>query len=240
MVKILIADENIEQTKNFSQFLTNDKDFFVESANTGFSALNKYLEFKPNILILDSHFTDISYIEIIDRLCTIPLEKKKCNTILTINKPQDQLALKNTAKIYQIFNKPLDYNKLLETINLMKCEFKVEDLTLYELDFLLLHLNFNLKSNGTRYIESAIIQCYYYPTLLCSLDGIFNIIAKQYNTTSETVRDGMRSALNPLNNSRIYEHPHPLTKLFDINRNITPKYFLETIVTYLLMKKNKK
>ena len=122
----------------------------------------------------------------------------------------------------------------------MKCEFKVEDLTLYELDFLLLHLNFNLKSNGTRYIESAIIQCYYYPTLLCSLDGIFNIIAKQYNTTSETVRDGMRSALNPLNNSRIYEHPHPLTKLFDINRNITPKYFLETIVTYLLMKKNKK
>ena len=42
MVKILIADENIEQTKNFSQFLTNDKEFFVESANTGFSALNKY------------------------------------------------------------------------------------------------------------------------------------------------------------------------------------------------------
>lgn len=239
MVRLLVADENIEQIFHYYQFLTNDKELSIENAKDGLTALNKYLKLRPNILILDSNFSDIHYTEIIDRISSIPEEKKMSNTILTINTSEEQLRLKNASKIYKILQKPLKTNELLETINTLKCEFNIPDLTIHELDSLLLRLNFNIHSNGTRYMKSAIFQCYYYPNTLNSLDNIFNVVAFEHNISTEQVREGLRSSLTPLNNSMPFYSSTSLFELFDDKRNITPKYFLEVFVTYLHILKNK-
>ena len=239
MLKILVANQDTEQRINCSQFLTNDKNFIVENTSTGLMTLNAYLETKPNILILDTNFDDIKYTDILDRISLIPIEKKKCNTILTLNNPKEILDLVNTSKIYKIFNKPLDFIKIKDTINELKAYYTIDELTLEELDFILLQLDFNLKSNGTRYIESAILQCYYSPILLGDFELVMKNISNQYNVSEKTVREAIRSSLTPFNNSREYNHLSPIIKLFEPDINITPKLFLRTIVTYLHYKKQR-
>lgn len=58
MVKILIADTDIQRNSASCQFLANEKGFEIESTNDGSSTIKKYLEIEPNIFILDSNFTD--------------------------------------------------------------------------------------------------------------------------------------------------------------------------------------
>lgn len=93
MIKVLVANEDIKQNRDCLQFLANDKSFSIASAANGTSALQKYLEIKPNVFILDSYFTDICYTDILDRICITLDEKKKCNTIVTVNNNREQLLL---------------------------------------------------------------------------------------------------------------------------------------------------
>ena len=81
MVKILIADTDVRRNSASCQFLANEKGFEIESTNDGSSTIKKYLEIEPNIFILDSNFKDIKTLEIIDRLSTSPIEKRKKNTM---------------------------------------------------------------------------------------------------------------------------------------------------------------
>ena len=74
MVKVLVANENTEQTTNFCKYLQNDNALFTSSANSGIEALNKYNEINPHIFILDSHFKDMETTEIIDRLSSTVVE----------------------------------------------------------------------------------------------------------------------------------------------------------------------
>lgn len=79
MVKILIADTDIQRNSASCQFLANEKGFEIESTNDGSSTIKKYLEIEPNIFILDSNFTDIKTLEIIDRLSSYREKKKEYN-----------------------------------------------------------------------------------------------------------------------------------------------------------------
>lgn len=169
MIKVLVANEDIKQNRDCLQFLSNDKNLSVASAANGTSALQKYLEIKPNVFILDSYFTDICYTEVIDRICIIPDEKKKCNTIVTVNNNKEQLLLQNVEKVYKILKKPLDFYSLYNTVSSMIKETKIIELKEIEVASLLLSFNFHIGSEGSRYLISAITYCYYFPNALYSL-----------------------------------------------------------------------
>lgn len=231
MIKVLVANENIEQNSLCCQLLAEDKDFELTTTYNGTTTLQTYLELKPDILILDSNFKDIK--NILNKLTMMPEERKSCNVIITTDDGTKQLCLKNVTKVYKI----LTLNELNDTIKLLKNEIKYNELTREEIDMLLLRLNINLSANGTDYLRTAILHCYYYPTALKSLNSIIELIAEIYSTTVDTVRDGMRSSLIPLNK---YQSSAPVFKLFDSTKTITPKYFLEVISTYLRYIKNKK
>ena len=85
MVKVLVANEKVEQTTSFCQYLKDDNTIFTSSVNSGIEALNKYNEINPHIFILGSHFVDMSSIEIIDRLSSTVAEKRMSNILLTLN-----------------------------------------------------------------------------------------------------------------------------------------------------------
>lgn len=238
MVKILIADTDVKRNSASCQFLANEKGFEIESTNDGSSTIKKYLEIEPNIFILDSNFKDIKTLEIIDRLSTSPIEKRKKNTILTISETNKSFLIEDVSKVYKFLYRPFDNKKLLNTINQMKLEFKVTDLTEEELNMYLLPLDFNVNSNGCHYLKSAIFQYYYYPHKFNSLDDLFLSVAFEYGITSREVRDGIRSALIPFNKYKNYNVSKPIMKFFDLTKDpITPKYFISTFVTYLRLKK---
>lgn len=169
MIKVLVANEDVKQNRKCCQFLAKDKNLSVIAAINGTSALQQYLEIKPNVFVLDSHFTDICYTDIIDRICIALNEKKKCNTIVTVNNVEEQLILKNTAKVYKILDKPLNLYKLSVAVSSIINESKIIELKEIEVISLLLSLNFHIASEGTRYLVSAIMYCYYFPNSLYSL-----------------------------------------------------------------------
>ena len=57
----------------------------------------------------------------------------------------------------------------------------------------------------------------------------------EYHISNNEVREAIRSALVLLNTYRD-NIDHKIIKIFDKSRNITPKYFLDTFVTYLKFK----
>lgn len=116
-VKILIADTDVKRNSASYQFLANEKGFEIESTNDGSSTIKKYLEIEPNIFILDSNFKDIKTLEIIDRLSTSPIEKRKKNTILTISEINKPFLIEDVSKVYKFLYRPFDNEKLLNTIN---------------------------------------------------------------------------------------------------------------------------
>lgn len=240
MIKVLIFNTHIEQISSLCSFLENDTDLNITTTIDSESALDKYLKTKPDIFILDSFSENMSYTELLDRISVSATEKLKCNTLITLDKPEDKLHLVNTAKVYKIFNKPIDLDYLYGTINLMRSEQSFAELQIEEIYILLLQLNLSLTSNGTHYLVSAILQCYYYPDAFSSLDNIFSIVATQHNVSELTVRNAIRSALNKINLSEISQTKNPLLKLLYTQKNITPKFFLEIINTYFRIKKKSK
>lgn len=190
MIKVLVANEDIKQNRDCLQFLANDKSFSIASAANGTSALQKYLEIKPNVFILDSYFTDICYTDILDRICITLDEKKKCNTIVTVNNNREQLLLQDVEKVYKILKKPLNLCNLYNTINTMVKESQIIELKEVEVASLLLKLNFHVGSEGSRYLISAITYCYYFPNALYSLK---RIICYTCETVFCTTRNNKRS-----------------------------------------------
>lgn len=239
MLKILVANQNNKQNLQYNKFLT-ENGYNVQSSFDGKSTLTSYKKLEPNILILDSNFTDIKYTEIIDRISLSPMERNKCNIILTIEHEQKINTLKNVCKINQIFYKPIKYVELLKQLELMKSEYELKDITDDELNYYLLPLNFSINSNGCIYLKSAISHYYYYPKRFNSLNDIYILISSEYNITPKEVKYAIRNSLVSLNNYRNSIKGNSILKLFDETRDITPKYFLDIFVTYLRIKKNKK
>ena len=240
MTKILIADENATNNFDLSQFLSNDKRFIIENTYDGITTLNKYIEIKPDILILNSHFSDINYTEIIDRLCLLPDENEISNIILIVNNIEELSLLKNANKICTILKKSHTQNDIGTAVNLLASKMEMPKLTLKELNLYLMQLCFVSKSLCTDYMRSAIMECYHHPQSFSSLQHIFEIVAYQYNTNPKTVREGIRKSLIPLNNYRTFYTNNLILKIFDFKGDITPKVFLDKFVNYLRCIKNKK
>lgn len=240
MLKVLVSNANIEENSMLCQFLANENCFEIENTKDSISTLNKYLKIEPDLFVLDSHFKEMCYTEIIDRISVFPNEKQKCNTILTLDRADSHIILENTSKIYGILHKPIIFDKLSKIINLMKCELTAKNLTVEEIRILLLSLGLHLNTKGTYYMASAIMQCYYYPSMLYSLNDICRIVALQCDTTPELIKEGLRCSLMPLNKYGINSTTDSILSLLNSNRNITPSFFLEVITTYLHRKKDKK
>lgn len=240
MQKILIANQNVEQNSQFCQYLlSNDKRFEVIGATDGITTLNKYHEIKPDVLVLGSYFVDMNCIEIIDRLSSTIEEKKNCNTILTANSKDKKLLLTNIAKVYKIIYDSFNFKDIFNTICELCSYNQYEQLNEFDVDLLLLRLKINLNSIGSDYIREAIIQCYYYPYLLKSLDDVFSLLSIKYAKTTDAIRSSFRTALEYLNTHRNMIE-HPIIKYFMTDNNITPKMFLEIVVLYLHIQKNKR
>ncbi len=240
MVKILVANENTEQNNNFCQYLKNDNTFFTSSVNTGIEALNKYNEINPHVLILGSHFNDMESTEIIDRLSSTVDEKRNSNIILMINNINEQNLFLDVKKIYKFFEiSKLDEFVLYKTIKQMDNENKFDDFTDKQLNVLLSSMYIIVTSPHTKLLIEAIKECYYNSNLCCKLGEVMNIISYKHNGYSvEAIQSSFRRALAPVNYNREKLQHHPVVKLIDPTKNISPRVFLETITEYLYVKNN--
>lgn len=240
MVKVLVANENIEQTAKCCQYLSNvDQNIRTISSHTSIDTLNKYNKIKADVLILSSHFSEIKSTEIVDRLSNTTYERKVSNIILTINSDIEQLAFKNTKKIYGFYKIPQDYQKISDAIKQIGIEHKYDDIDENELNKLLFSMKIIVGSFQTEILKEAILECYNYPIYLNNFDTTLSLLSyKHKEMDKEAIRNAIRGSLNNLNKNRNSLQEHKIVKMFDPDRNVSPKIFLEIIVSYLHSIKN--
>lgn len=240
MVKVLIADENVEQATQCCQYLSShDHMLKLTSANTGVETLEKYNTLKTDILVLNSHFKDVKSTEIVDRLSSTRSERKKINIILTLNSKKEKLDFVNVVKIYSFFDKPLDLKSISNTIKQICSENKYDEFNEDYLYKLLFSLRIIVGSYQSNILVEAIKECYEYPKLLGNFDSLLSLLSYKHNEMdTESIRNAIRSSLNDLNKYRNKIQDHPILKMFEPDRNISPKAFLEVVVSYMHSQKN--
>lgn len=238
MLKVLIADEDLEANSTCCQYLANDKNLDVINTYSGINTLNKYHEIQPNILVINSDFKDKGYTEIINELSTTSKERKNCNIILTVKDNTEKLELDFMAKIYKLFYCPLDYKNIKEGIE----QYNLDNIIFYEpnednLRALFYKLNLYNERLGSVYLKYAIIRCYNNPALINSLSSIFDLVAEEFKLSYNSVRPAMRNALKSVNDYRNIIGNKGIFKLFENEESITPKNFIRIITTYYLKQK---
>ena len=134
MVNVLLGSKNAKEIAVLRHELTNDKIFRIKSVVTGTEIVTTYWKFNPDILVLDSDLPDMSTKEIIDRLSCTPIERKKCNTILTV--PSNYIMeLTDLQKINEIVYKPISNNKLYTAVKKIAIDYNTPDIEVGEIDF---------------------------------------------------------------------------------------------------------
>lgn len=240
MVNILIGNKDSREINILCQELTNDKSYKIENMTTGINTLSMYWKLNPDILVLDNNLPDLSIKDIVDRLSCSPLEKKKCNTILTLT-PNYRIGLNNVTKISEILYKPILNNELVNAIKTLAVDYNTPDLFVGEVDLLLQSLNFNCMSAGYKYMKDAITYCYYRPDELEFLNNVLKYLAYKYNVPETRVRDCLKSCIRPFNNTNILNQYSDLyAVLYNNGNKLSLKDFLERIVFYLIKTKKKR
>lgn len=239
MVNVLIGNKSTIELDTLCQKLANDKDCRIENVTTGKDAITMCLKLNPDILILDSSLPDMTIEDIVSRLSSNPVERKKCNTILTL--PMDyNIRMNNYTKINEVVYKPFMDSTLNDVIKEISVDYNTPNLEVGEIDWLLQSLNFNCLSGGYKYIKKAITYCYYRPEQLEFLNTILKYLAYEFNTTESQVRDSMNGCIRPFNNSNEYNCSIELFEMLNNNgHKLTLKDFLERIVIYLIKIKKK-
>ena len=117
MIKVMIAEDNQNLCENCFEFLTNDEDIKVVSCTLdGKSTLEKYLEIKPDVLLLDLDLPKITGIEVINFLSRFSEERKKCNIIVVSGSDELLSTLSNTSQVYRVIRKPANMQYILDSI----------------------------------------------------------------------------------------------------------------------------
>ena len=99
-------------------------------------------------------------------------------------------------------------------------------------------MNIIVTSPRTKLLIEAIKECYYNTNLACRLGDVMKILSYKHNGYSvEAIQSAFRGALAPVNYNRKKLENHPVIKLIDPTKNISPKVFLEAITEYLYIKK---
>ena len=239
MIKVLVAEKHTKENHFLCEKLSENPEIQTISSISATQTLDMYHNLEPQILILNAKLNDMPFMELMDRLSSSTLEKNKCNILVTFDNPEEINSLNHFSKIWKTFKKPFDFSDLAKTIHDMKTYLEIPILTETELDAILLNLNFHLGADGTKYMKTAIMECYYDKSLFHTLDDIYAIVAKIKNKTVKEIRDGMRSSIVPLNKYGCFSTEDNILRLLTLSDSIGVKFFLEVLVTYLHEIKNK-
>ena len=237
---VLVANSNAEYNLKCCNLFSNNNQFEIYKTYTGTNTLDQYHYIKPDIFILDFDFCDINGMEILKKLSISIEEKNNCNTILTTDKCYSDL-ITDVSKIYKILYKPYK----IETIFDIACQMSKESskfiLNLDDIYPYLADFKVHLSTNGCDYLKTAIELCLMnYPFYGNSLEDLLEKIAEKYNKTPEQIRDGLKSALKPINISnqdyarKLYPH------IFNDDDLLSPRKFIERSTIYFYERHKKR
>lgn len=232
MVKILISNQNLEQNAQLCQYLTNDNDLKIIGTTDGISTLEQYHKIKPDIFILYTNIKDINYIDIINQLSCDSNEILNCNILLVSSIPDETIRITNIAKIYKVI-----YSSKFQDISNTVVELSKYSLD-KRIDRLFLKLKIRLSSEPSLRLRGALKICYHSPELVDKLNTLYDLVAKDFGTTTDGIRSSLRTILKSVNGYKS-QNPPPFTIYKLLGKDdLSPKDFLDVAIYYLRNIKN--
>lgn len=235
MIKVMVAEDSIEQNSVYCNYLTKDEDVeIVSSTYDGENTIKDYLLHKPDVLILDLNMPKMSGIEVINNLSMYSDEKKKCNIIVISGDANFKLKLGNVSKIYKIVSKPCNLNDMLSSIK----EIGYDKSTLEDIEIkeLLTKFKLNIYAKGSPFLIDAIKVAYNNPTILYNIKDLYRIVGFKNKIREDKIQRSIRGTIDILNN---HIPTGLLCSFFHVNASekISPKYFFEVVIEYFIAKK---
>lgn len=91
-------------------------------------------------------------------------------------------------------------------------------------------LNFNIYSDGTKYLIDAINIAYQKPYLLNKMKDIYSIISIKYSISEKSVKWSIRNSIETMNRNTSDKEINKKLKA-NLYRKATPKYFIPLIIS---------
>lgn len=232
MIEVMIANSNEMLSKIYCNFFSKEKDIHIVSyTDDGIQTIMEYKRNKPDVLILDYDLPKLNGIDVIDYLSIDLEERKKCNVLLVSNEFLKPVNIRNTSKIYKIFNSPVDYKSVIETIKEIPNNFEKE-FNEKNIRTLLLRLNFNLHSYGTTYLLYAIDEAYKNPELITNIKRLYEKVGEKVSLSPETVRGKIRNSMETMLRITSDDEIKRVLPFYHNSRRLTPKYLITLIIDY--------
>ena len=113
MSKILVVDDEVDIAEVLAAFLIKEG-YDVLTVYDGETALKKFLEFKPSLILLDIRLPDINGIEVLRKIKEI---NKDVNVIMiTAFRDADKVVEAFRLGAYDCIFKPFDFNYLKNAV----------------------------------------------------------------------------------------------------------------------------
>ena len=236
MIRVMVADDNIDLNNMYCKFLTKDKDIKIISQTTdGQETLQKYQELRPDLLLLDLEMPTISGLEIINYLSKEPNEKNKKNIIVISGKDAIRANLWNMSKVYMSLPKPADFDLILHQIQDFIKEKKTKNREITEKEIVSFLYSINAKSHkkNLTLLIKAIEIAYKKPYLLRNINDLYDYIGEKENIISTVVQWSIRNTIRNINKNIPEDKLKSIYHLPNFDRSITPKYFFDNTIKYL-------
>ena len=236
MIRVMVADDNIDLNNMYCKFLTKDKDIKIISQTTdGQETLKKYQELKPDLLLLDLAMPKMNGLEVINYLSKDPTEKNKKNIIVISGKNEIRANLWNMSKVYMSFSKPVDFDLILYQIQDFIKEKKLKDREITEKEIISFLYSIKAKSHqkNISLLIKAIETAYKKPYLLRNINDLYHYIANKENLNSTAIQWSIRNTVRNINKNIPEDKLQNIYHLPDYDRSLTPTYFFDNTIKYL-------
>lgn len=222
MVKVQVADDNFEFATQLSDYLTKDKGMDIRTTFDGEETIFTYLDFAPDVLILDLEMPKINGIQVLNKLCNLSyVEKNKCN-VLIYSGTMPKYAFEYASKIYKVIPKPCNIEQLSLTVREIYENNKKPNYKNICKDTVL-KLGFNINSKGTLFLVDAICMLKENDLKDFNMDFVYDCIAQKNRVSTRKVKWNIEKSINSMfrysNNSKILS----IFPEYD-GRKPTPKY----------------
>lgn len=231
MISLLIADDNKNFDINLFNFIkkVNNKINILGIAVNGLDTYEKIKSLKPDVVLLDIKMPILNGFQVIEKLIEENINMPK---IIVVTAHYDLLSsYKCLNSIYGIFFKPINYNSLIKFLNTIIEEENYSNIN-DDIINVLSNFDFNIKSKGYNYLIECIRACYTSPYLINNLERkLYPHIANQFMIANPSkIKWSIEKSINSMYR---YTDNKILEKFFPKLKRLSPKYFIETIISYI-------
>lgn len=238
--KILIANEYNDYSLKLVKTLTKEKKIhIVDIVDNENEIFNMYLKYKPDVLIMNSSFYNI-FFSMYEKFYTRDFYNQSRQNIILLSAQSNLLPIYKNKKIYEILEYTSSADVILDIINEMFDNKVILSDSLIKKQVYQLLLSINIQPNdyaGSQYLIESVLCCYRNNKLMTSnLKDIYKEVAFDFENevSPDIIKWRIENLFKAYNKTSNSIYLTDIFKYYDKNKNLTPKYFIELALEYLV------